>query len=471
MSTPIRYSFTRSRLDTEPAPVSGRKIVWDDDVAGLCCRITPDGARSIWLSKWAMGSQRWIRLGSHPECNVKDARAHALELLSAIARGGRPWETRKALSVEATLTELWHHYFTHHAKIHKRASSLASDVSIWQVVLEPWAGKKRLSSITRADVQRLITAKGKEAPIRANRAAALLSTMFNRAINAGLWIGKNPVEGVQRFKEQSRDRFLKPNELRAMFASLSYEDDAWNLYFRASILCGARRANMLAMSWADIDLERGLWRVSGEESKNGEPLTIILPIELVTLLSEWRQKCSSPVWVFPSDDAKNGHKTDPKKPWARLLARAECFRLLSILAPIEGWEPEQELIKQKEMLGEAGRLRLLALGRHRKIEESPLHLMLKILCTKIEALGHDASGGTMLDVRIHDLRRTLGSWAAMTGATSTIIGKALGHKSQQATAIYARLDLDPVRAAVGNAAAAIMQHDRVSVLKIKEMRQ
>jgi integrase len=61
------------------------------------------------------------------------------------------------------------------------------------------------------------------------------------------------------------------------------------------------------------------------------------------------------------------------------------------------------------------------------------------------------------DVRIHDLRRTMGSWQARTGASMVIIGKSLGHKSQQATAIYARLDLDPVRQSMETAAAAIME--------------
>ena len=60
------------------------------------------------------------------------------------------------------------------------------------------------------------------------------------------------------------------------------------------------------------------------------------------------------------------------------------------------------------------------------------------------------------DLRIHDLRRTLGSWQAKTGASLAIIGKTLGHRSQQSTAIYARLDLDPVRQSVGTATAAIL---------------
>lgn len=59
------------------------------------------------------------------------------------------------------------------------------------------------------------------------------------------------------------------------------------------------------------------------------------------------------------------------------------------------------------------------------------------------------------DLRIHDLRRTLGSWQAATGANSYIIGKSLGHKTQQATAIYARLNLDPVRESVNKATKAM----------------
>ena len=55
------------------------------------------------------------------------------------------------------------------------------------------------------------------------------------------------------------------------------------------------------------------------------------------------------------------------------------------------------------------------------------------------------------NLRIHDLRRTLGSWQAAMGANSFIIGKTLGHKSPQSTAVYARLNLDPVRDSIEKA--------------------
>jgi integrase len=60
------------------------------------------------------------------------------------------------------------------------------------------------------------------------------------------------------------------------------------------------------------------------------------------------------------------------------------------------------------------------------------------------------------DLRIHDLRRTLGSWQAKTGASLVIVGKSLNHKSPSTTAIYARLDLDPIRASVERATGAML---------------
>jgi len=61
------------------------------------------------------------------------------------------------------------------------------------------------------------------------------------------------------------------------------------------------------------------------------------------------------------------------------------------------------------------------------------------------------------DLRLHDLRRTMGSWQAKTGASLVVIGKSLNHKSTQTTAIYARLDMDPVRASMNSAADAMLK--------------
>lgn len=63
----------------------------------------------------------------------------------------------------------------------------------------------------------------------------------------------------------------------------------------------------------------------------------------------------------------------------------------------------------------------------------------------------------LTDIRLHDLRRTFGSWQVASGASLPVIGRSLGHKHASATQIYARLQLEPVRESVELATAALMK--------------
>lgn len=52
------------------------------------------------------------------------------------------------------------------------------------------------------------------------------------------------------------------------------------------------------------------------------------------------------------------------------------------------------------------------------------------------------------DVRLHDLRRTVGSWVAQSGSSLLVIQHVLNHSTQTAALIYARLGEDPSRKAL-----------------------
>ena len=70
------------------------------------------------------------------------------------------------------------------------------------------------------------------------------------------------------------------------------------------------------------------------------------------------------------------------------------------------------------------------------------------------------------DVRVHDLRRTLGSWQAGSGTSLQIIGKSLGHGSLESTQVYSHLELAPVRAAVEAATAAMLSAAKITSTKL-----
>lgn len=61
------------------------------------------------------------------------------------------------------------------------------------------------------------------------------------------------------------------------------------------------------------------------------------------------------------------------------------------------------------------------------------------------------------NLRLHDLRRTQGSYQAIIGSSLPIIGKSLGHKSTSATNVYARLSNDPVRESMQRATDRILK--------------
>ncbi len=52
------------------------------------------------------------------------------------------------------------------------------------------------------------------------------------------------------------------------------------------------------------------------------------------------------------------------------------------------------------------------------------------------------------DVRLHDLRRTVGSWLAQAGNSLHLIGRVLNHSNASTTAVYARFGQDHVREAM-----------------------
>ena len=70
--------------------------------------------------------------------------------------------------------------------------------------------------------------------------------------------------------------------------------------------------------------------------------------------------------------------------------------------------------------------------------------------------GRVRTAAGVADVRLHDLRRTVGSWLAQAGNSLHLIGRVLNHTNQSTTAVYARFGEDSVRTALEQHGARIM---------------
>jgi integrase len=375
---PLKLDFSRRLIETLRPPTAGRTWIYDAKQAGLALQITANDARSFYLYKKVQGRPQRIHLGGFDEITVDQARILCAKKLGAIANGANPNAEKRAMRAETTLGELWT-WYSNQAKQRKR--SFAADASRWKHHLEQWKSR-RLSEITPADVSALHARIGKDKPLTANRALALLSVMFNRARTIG-YAGDNPCRSIQRFHEESRERFLNADELARFNAALDDEPQLYADLFRVCLWTGQRQGNVRSMRWDELDLKAGTWAIPASKFKTARPLTVHLSAPALKILKRRKDEAASE-WVFPQDDNAGRYVTNPTKAWRRVCAAAK-----------------------------------------------------------------------LPDVRIHDLRRTMGSWQAATGANLSAIGKTLGHRTMATTAIYARLQLDGIRGAVNTATAAM----------------
>jgi integrase len=347
-----------------------------------------------------------VTIGPYPDLTIDQARGEAARLNGAIARGENPASKRRLVRAEATLFELFTTWLEHYAKHNKKTR--ADDEGMFNKHLNTWKFRK-ISDIRRLDIVNLHAQIGaKTGPYAANRVVELLSSIFNKGIEWG-WEGANPATKIKAFREKKRERFLQPEELPAFFEALSKElNQTIRDYILIALLTGARRSNVQSMRWEEISWKTEAWRIP--ETKSGEPVTVPLSPRALAIL-ENRKSSSDCEWVFPGPGA-TGHLVEPKTAWKRILKNAAAIQLKNWLHANPGKNAAN--------------------------------------------FAKEFPAGVFQDLRIHDLRRTLGSWQAATGASLPIIGKSLGHKSLGATQVYARLNLDPVRASVNKATDALM---------------
>ena len=73
----------------------------------------------------------------------------------------------------------------------------------------------------------------------------------------------------------------------------------------------------------------------------------------------------------------------------------------------------------------------------------------------------------LMDVHFHDIRRTAASWLAISGKSLPLIGGVLNQTSQQVTAVYARLSIDPIREALDEQSKKIVDITKIKPAKEK----
>lgn len=365
--------LTKKFIDTQIFNGKGQHVIWDDEVPGFGVRLYPTGKKAFVLSYRDNNRKSIMTIGSYSVLTLDQARKDARAKLVGLNNGINPLEQRQKERQGKLVRDLCTAYIERHATNKKSGGD--DKTRIERFIIPEW-GNLLATNIKRSDVAALHAKLGKHGHYQANRVYSLLSKMFNLARVWGFVPEEhvNPCFGIDRFKEEKRDRFVSHEEFPRLVEAINKElnqsvvSAIW-LY----LLTGLRKEELLNIKWSDIDLDRNELKLT--DTKNGKPHYLPLSPAAIDILNQTPRIEDNPFVIVGKNPGC--HLVNIAKPWERIRKEA-------------GLE----------------------------------------------------------DVRLHDLRRTVGSWLAQSGNSLHLIGKVLNHSNQSTTAVYSRFGQDSVRDAL-----------------------
>lgn len=416
-------TFTDRRLAALQPPQRGRRFLYDKTERGLELCLTAAGAR-IFYFRWRFaGDSVHVRLGRWPAMSIDEARDRAHDLRGDAHKNRDPRASGQAAREGLTLGEAFAAYVADHLRRYRKHPDAA--VREFDVYLRPWRNR-RLVSITGADVRTLHNRVPRLARLRAQRRA---EAAVRRRLAAGAPEKLAAALADARAKvPPARGRYAANRTLQLLRATINFAINE----------LGYAGPNPAAGVRPFAEEERDRFLLPDELPRffaalNAEPNATARDFFWLLLLTGARRANvqamrwadirldGNPAWTIPAAATKSG-----KRQAVPLVAEAVAI-----------------LRERRDALGEGGEYVFPADSKSGHLQE-PRGAWLRLL-----------KRAGLSGLRLHDLRRTLGSWQAGTGSSLAVIGRTLGHTSPEVTQIYARLDLDPVRASVEKAVAAM----------------
>lgn len=257
-------------------PAAGQEEHRDIKVTGLRLRVGAGGKKS-WIVRARAGDKVINRkLGTYPSMGLSAARTAAEKLLEVLARDG---STEAIDRTFGAVSKLW---IDRIAKP-KNDTWRLQERRLEMHVLPHWRDKK-IASIRRADVRDLLD--GIVGDVLPNRVLTLVKTIFRYALSRD-WIDASPIEGIAKPKEESeRDRWLKMDELMAVWKAASLIGFPFGHYLKTLALTAQRRTEVASMRWEDVDLNDATWIIPAKETKSDREHLVPLSAPVAQMLEE-----------------------------------------------------------------------------------------------------------------------------------------------------------------------------------------
>ena len=287
------------RIIREAKPGPKTRILWDATVKGLGLRITPKGVKSYILNYRIHGRERRATLARASEISLKIARERAGDQLVRIRAGeADPLESKRQARQAPTVADGLRRFFDEFAPARQQKGRFSERTVkeyrwIADRFVEPALGRCKVADVTRAQVEQMVaTLPGPQH----NRVLAFASRVFSLFEQWDFRPQRtNPCYGIERAREEVRDRVLSPSELAALAKALNQHEEqhpASVAAIRVAATTGLRISEILRIRWEHVDFETG--RLVLPETKTGRRVHD-LPAPALALMAELPRFCK---WVF-----------------------------------------------------------------------------------------------------------------------------------------------------------------------------
>ncbi|WP_245968986.1 site-specific integrase [Candidatus Rickettsia colombianensi] len=111
----------------------------------------------------------------------------------------------------------------------------------------------QISAISKISIQEKFNHLSKESgTYAANRCIDILRSILNKAIERGM-LTVNPVIGIKKHKEKSRDRYLTREEIPQFLTAIAEEkNQVMKDFFLIALYTSVRKDNLLTMKWDQV---------------------------------------------------------------------------------------------------------------------------------------------------------------------------------------------------------------------------
>lgn len=330
-----------------------------NDGDGLYLRVYPSGKKIfIYRYKNRLGSTKKLVIGLYPQKSLKQARLEVAEYNAQRKEGNDPAallaiEKAKKIALSdavhardnrITISALFDRWEKLALCNHKDGGKAIRRMFEKDVL--PTLGKMAVEDVTKAHVIAVVDALLSRGVNRmAKMILALMRQMFRFAQDRDI-IENDPTATIRKSKigkpDTERDRWLSEGEIKELVkalpnAGLSKTTEAaiW-----IALATGCRIGELLKARWQEVNLEKGIWTITAENSKNGEPLTIYLSEFAIKQFKLVQSVNHETEWCYPNRDGKT-HVCDKtvtkqigdrqlygeRKPMSKRSKHAEALKL------------------------------------------------------------------------------------------------------------------------------------------------